>query len=159
MAGTLQNLSIISFVIAGVCLLIAILLWFYFKIPDVIGDLTGRTARKSIAKMRTSNEKTKAKLYVGNKENKQRSKSTQLGSDNNKQDKPNNGDAGYYPETQMLQENMSEESPFAKTETLINESDETTSLVTSILYEGTKLNQNIIMLDEVLIVHTEDIIK
>ncbi len=39
-------------------MVLAVLLWFKFCIPSVIGDLSGRTARKSIAKMREENEKS-----------------------------------------------------------------------------------------------------
>lgn len=61
MAETLSTLSIISFAAAGVFLVLAVFLWFFLKIPSVIGDLSGKTARKSIAKMRAVNEKTGAK--------------------------------------------------------------------------------------------------
>ena len=69
MAQTLQTLSIISFAVAGVCLVLAVFFWFFFKIPIVIGDLSGRTARKSIAKMRAANEKSGAKSYKESKTN------------------------------------------------------------------------------------------
>lgn len=42
MAETLSMLSIISFIVAGVALAVAIFLWIFFKIPRVIGDLSGR---------------------------------------------------------------------------------------------------------------------
>ena len=54
MAETLSMLSIISFIVAGVALAVAIFLWIFFKIPRVIGDLSGRNARKSIASVRAS---------------------------------------------------------------------------------------------------------
>lgn len=57
MAELLSVLSIISFVIMGLFFGIAVFLWIFFKIPSVINDLSGRTARKSIAKMRSENEK------------------------------------------------------------------------------------------------------
>ena len=58
MAETLSMLSIISFIVAGVALAVAIFLWIFFKIPRVIGDLSGRNARKSIARVRASYEKS-----------------------------------------------------------------------------------------------------
>lgn len=63
MADTLSTLAIIAFVLAGLCLVAAVFLWFYFKIPRVIGDLNGKTARKSIAKMREDNENSGQKSY------------------------------------------------------------------------------------------------
>ena len=49
--------TIVLFVLASVCLLFAIFAFITFKIPNVIGDLTGRNARRSIEQMRQENEK------------------------------------------------------------------------------------------------------
>lgn len=57
MAETLSMISKISFVAAGICLVVAIILFIRFKIPNVIGDLSGKNARKSIEQMRLLNEK------------------------------------------------------------------------------------------------------
>ena len=76
MAETLQTLSIISFVVAGVFLVISVFLWLLFKIPTIIGDLSGRTAKKSIAKMRAANEKTGVKSYKESQLNAERGKLT-----------------------------------------------------------------------------------
>lgn len=76
MTQTLQLLSTVVFVVAGVCLLLAIFLWFFFKIPSVIGDLTGSTARKSIARIREANEKSGNKSYVPSRINAGRGKIT-----------------------------------------------------------------------------------
>ena len=84
MAEILHTLSIISFVVAGVLFALAVVLWFGFKIPDVIGDLTGRTARKSIAKMRSANEKTGIKYYKQSATNVKRGKLTVTASDLNR---------------------------------------------------------------------------
>ena len=77
MAEMLSTLSIIAFIAAGIFLLIAIVLWFYFKIPTVIGDLSGRTARRSIAQMRVANEKSGTKSYKNSKTNAERGKLTE----------------------------------------------------------------------------------
>ncbi len=61
MAETLSTLSIIAFAAAGTGLLAAVFFWFFFHIPTVIGDLSGRNARRSIAKLREGNEKSGAK--------------------------------------------------------------------------------------------------
>ena len=58
MADTLSLLSVIAFVIAGVSLAVAIFLWFFFHISSVIGDLSGRTARKSIEKGKSKKQQT-----------------------------------------------------------------------------------------------------
>ena len=58
MAELLTKISWILFALAVISLLSAVVFWVKFKIPKVIGDLTGRTAKKTIAKMRSDNEKT-----------------------------------------------------------------------------------------------------
>ncbi len=63
MADTLSIISSIFFVAAGVFAVLAIALWFLFRIPAVIGDLSGRTAKKSIEQMRRDNEKNSEKSY------------------------------------------------------------------------------------------------
>ena len=72
MAETLSMISIISFAGAAVCLVMAIIFFVYFKIPSVIGDLSGRTARKSIEQMRVMNEKSGKKVYKPDKVNLER---------------------------------------------------------------------------------------
>ena len=108
MAQTLQTLSVISFVIAGACLVLAVFFWLFFKIPTVIGDLSGRTAKKSIAKMRAANEKTGTKSYKESRINAERGKLTgtipNLGKPDKSQRTPHDGK----PETGLLTENKAD---------------------------------------------------
>lgn len=60
---TVNIVSIIFFIIAGVSLLIAIYSFVRFNIPQIIGELSGRTAKKSIAQMRDKNVKTGDKSH------------------------------------------------------------------------------------------------
>ncbi len=60
---TINIISIILFALAGVCLVVAIYSFIRFNIPQVIGELTGRTAKKSIAQMREKNVKTGDKSH------------------------------------------------------------------------------------------------
>ncbi len=50
-------------ILAGIMLVITILLFFLLKIPSVIGDLTGSTARKAIADIHTQNQQAQHKVY------------------------------------------------------------------------------------------------
>lgn len=77
MAETLSMVSMVSFIAAGVCLALTVILWFAFRIPNVIGDLSGRNARKSIERMRKSNENTGRKSYRSSAVNAARSKLTE----------------------------------------------------------------------------------
>lgn len=56
-------ISIVTFSLAGVLLIVSIFLWFKFNIWDIIGDLSGRNAKKSIKQMRQENEKSSVNLY------------------------------------------------------------------------------------------------
>lgn len=103
MAETLQLLSIISFAVAVGCLVLAVFFWFFFKIPTVIGDLSGRTARKSIAKMRAANEKTGSKSYKASQTNAERGKLTGTMPGIGKEKKSDGN-----PETGLLSENKAD---------------------------------------------------
>lgn len=55
--------TIVLFALAGVCFAFAVFAFITFKIPNIIGDLSGRNARKSIEQMRESNEKGGKKTH------------------------------------------------------------------------------------------------
>ena len=76
-AEILSLVSLICFILAGICLALALLFWFLFKIPTVIGDLSGRTARKSIAQRRQANERSGNKSYRPSATNAARGKLTE----------------------------------------------------------------------------------
>ena len=54
----LQILSLISYILAGLFLLLAIVLFFYLKVPSLWGEVSGRTARKAIEAMKWKNEES-----------------------------------------------------------------------------------------------------
>ena len=162
MAQTLQMLSIISFTVAGVCLVLAIFFYFFFKIPSVIGDLSGRTARKSIAKMRATNEKTGTKSYKQSKTNAERGKLTGTMPDFGKFNKKNEAPENDKPETGLLEDNK------ADGEIGVFESEATGLLIDEnatapldvpahnpIVHTGGKKLE---IIEEVILVHTEEVI-
>lgn len=55
MADRLEQAALVLFVWAAVFLVCSVFLWVKFRVPVIVGDLSGRTARKSIAKMREEN--------------------------------------------------------------------------------------------------------
>lgn len=63
MAQIYQTISIVTFSLAAVSLILAVVLWFKFDIWKIIGDLSGRTAKKSIEHMRSANEASGRKSY------------------------------------------------------------------------------------------------
>ncbi len=53
-----QTLSIVFFTISGISFLIAVALFFVFKIPKMIADATGVTAKKAIESIQEENART-----------------------------------------------------------------------------------------------------
>ena len=63
-------------ILAGVMLVTTVILFFVYKIPTVIGDLTGANARKAIENIRNQNENSGDKLYKTSPVNRERGKLT-----------------------------------------------------------------------------------
>lgn len=165
MAEILQTLSIICFSVAGICFAAAVFFWFFFQIPAVIGDLSGRTARKSIARMRAANEKSGTKTYRESKMNAQRGKLTAPIPDSIEEAEEVSDDSR--PETGLLENSRGGDSGSADmlaatTELLASddeklfssrEQEEEQSL------EYLKAEKKIDMLDDIVLTHTEEEIE
>lgn len=65
-----------ALIACGVFFVIAVILFFTLKIPKVISDLTGRTARKAIENIRMQNEQSGDKTYQSSVVNLERGKIT-----------------------------------------------------------------------------------
>lgn len=167
MAETLSMISNISFVAAGICLIVAITFFIRFKIPSVIGDLSGRNARKSIEQMRKFNEKSGSKSYKPSKSNVERGKLTETMQGLGAGEKENGNQNGSYSETSLLKENQINLSRESETELLYD--DETTGLLqdeneTVLLDDGTGKRMEkderipIHILEEVILIHTDEVI-
>lgn len=174
MAQTLQTLSIISFAVAGLCLVLAVFFWFFFKIPSVIGDLSGRTARKSIAKMRAANEKTGVKSYKESKTNAERGKLTGTMPDSGKLNKKNSTPINGQPETGLLSDNKAEGLESEATGVLDEETGMLDSETTGLLVDENATapldtptqravvrtgGKKIEILEEIMFIHTEEVIE
>ena len=173
MAQTLQTLSIISFAIAGVCLVLAAFFWFFFQIPAVIGDLSGRTARKSIAQMRVANEKSGAKGYKESKTNAERGKLTGSMPDSAKLKKKTVSDDDW-PDTGLLAENQADTIEMEATGVLVDEAtgmldseatgllvdeDATAPLDSPVKKQAKRTGgKKLDMLEEVILIHTDEVI-
>ena len=167
MAETLSILSIVSFAVAGVCLVLAVFFWIFFKIPTVIGDLTGRTARKSIAKMRAANEKSGAKSYKVSKTNSERGKLTGTMPDSEKLSRKKKAQDGQRPETGLLADNRAETFDTEATGVLDSEAtgllydEEATALLDSTVHHTVRRTggKKLVMLEEVMLIHTDEVIS
>ncbi len=168
MAETLSMISKISFVAAGICLVVAIILFIRFKIPNVIGDLSGKNARKSIEQMRLLNEKSGTKSYKPSKKNIERGKLTETMHGLDKTEKIKNKQDNERPETGLLKENKIVFSKEQETELLIDEEatellqdENETVLLGDAVKEISERNKGmpIHILDEVILVHTNEMIR
>ncbi len=57
MAETLTILSDLSFLLAGAFGTASVVIWLRFDIPEIVGDLSGRAARRSVLRIRRENER------------------------------------------------------------------------------------------------------
>ena len=73
---TYRYIFIGALIACGVFFAIAVVLFFALKIPKVISDLSGRTARKAIENIRLNNEQSGDKSYQSSAVNLQRGKLT-----------------------------------------------------------------------------------
>lgn len=166
MADTLSTLSVISFAVAAVCLVLAVFLGIFFKIPTVISDLSGRTARKSIAKMRTANEKTGVKTYQASKTNANRGKLTGNIPDSTDLNKMGSVINAGNPETGLLAANKAYSVDAEKTEMLRSETtgllidEEATATLTPTAAPAAKRSggKALKLLEEVVLIHTDEVI-
>jgi hypothetical protein len=86
--GTYNLITIIFLSFCGLMLITSVLLFLKFKIISVIGDLSGRTAKKQIARFREGNVQTGDKKFKPSPLNLERGKLTEAmtgktGKDNN----------------------------------------------------------------------------
>lgn len=150
MAELLNTISIILFIAAGIFAVLAIGLWFMLKIPAVIGDLSGRTAKKSIKNMRMNNEITGVKSYESSRRNLERGKLTGTMEVKKKPIDESN-------ETVLLKENMVQD--FKNQDTALLGEEETASLHESDgKVERIPSRITLKLIDCVMIVHTEEVI-
>lgn len=174
-AETLSLVSLISYIVAGACFVLAIFFWFAFKIPSVIGDLSGRTAQKFIARMRASNEKAGGQGYKPSATNAGRSKLTNEMQHSKKlaneapkaKAKEKEANNAGMPETGLLSSNKAELAGTDKTNLLVGseatgllvDEDATAPLHNEPVKRAKRVGgKKLTMLDEVILIHTDEVI-
>lgn len=170
LAEILSLISLISYIVSGVCLVLAAFFFIKFNIPAVIGDLSGQTARKSVARMRASNEKAGGQGYKPSAANVNRGKLTDTMHHAEKtaataKSKTEAGDQR--PETGLLAENKATAIHVQQTALLEDEDaadlliddDATVPLheepVQKVKRTGGK---KLVMLDDVMLIHTDEVL-
>ena len=158
MADILSIVSLISFILSGVAFVLAILFFIMFRIPSVIGDLSGRTAKKSIARMRATNEKTGNKSFKTSSTNAERGTVTDTmhGIKRKNEEKPI--DPSERPDTGLLVDNKAE-APTSEATGLLIDEDATAPLDTTVRHPVNRTGgKKLTMIEEVVFVHTDEVI-
>ena len=177
MAEVLSIISLVSFIIAGISFALAVTFFFVFKIPNVIGDLSGRNAQRSIAQLRAINEKSGSKAYKTSETNAKRGKLTGTMEESGKLKKKNKKSGELKkksstdeerPETGLLESNVVEKSDVQQTE-LLDTNDETGLLGDPNETETLELASNrtkpriggkkLEMIEDIMLIHTEEVIE
>lgn len=170
-AEILSLVSLISYILAGICLVLAVFFWFFFKIPSVIGDLSGRTARRSIEKMRQANMRSGNKSYRTSATNAARGKITdtmpQTAQPQRSEAPPQRPfvpETGR-PETGLLTENKADAYVDVTTEVLDREAtgmladtESTVALNTPAAPQRRAGGKRLVMIHEIMLINTDEVI-
>ena len=135
---TLQTASTISYIAAGILLLVAVALFFLLDIKKVIGDLTGITAKRAIENIRQQNEQTGEKNYKSSSVNLARGKLTDKISHSGKLIKNTSG-IGISPHTEKF--STTELNPDNGQTAILNDSVSETTVLSNPENETTVLNK------------------
>lgn len=130
----LQTLSLVSYILAGVCFLLCIALFFLLDVPKLFGDVTGSNAKKAIESIRQQNEYTGDKAYKPSAVNVARGKVTDKISPSGRLQSKNSLTVAVGTEkfsTAKLQPNNETTVLSSETTVLSNASNETTVLSTN----------------------------
>ncbi len=143
--------------LAVLMLIISVILFFVYRIPSVVGDLTGRTARKAIEDIRNQNESSGNKVYKTSHVNRQRGKLTDKISPSGNLIKNPSEEIGGAMSTEKI---STQELPAEET-TVLGVADETTVLE-QIADETTVLaptnNVRFVIEYEITYIHTDEVI-
>ena len=162
MAETLSIVSIVAFVVAGVCFAIALILFFTFNIPSVIGDLSGRTAKKSIKKMRITNENSGNKEYRTSENNKSRGKLTATmrhdsPKSKGKQEVKVESPSVTFTETGLLKESMRQ--TYSESTVLLSNTEGNDAVNDAAVRRVDESKKKAFsMIDDVVMIHTDEVI-
>ncbi len=166
MAEILSMISLISFCAAGVSMLLAVIFFIKFKIPSVIGDLSGRNARRSIEQLRETNLKSGNRSYKPSRINLERGKLTETMQGQKKIESSKDAGDEDRPETGLLEENPTapvyseETAPLTdelSTDVLVDDN-ETVLLETPDSTGQRSGGVEISIIEEIMYVHTDEAI-
>lgn len=156
MVEMIEKLSVIAFLAAIVCLLLAVFIWFRFRILSVINDLSGKTAKKAIEQIRSNNIRSGDKAYRSSQVNISRGPLTESIPDvtiDETEKLPKEQLGSPTPETTLFFEN-------GKTELLLNH--ENTTVLNNNINHTVNVSERpkveIMIFEQVVLIHTNEVI-
>lgn len=147
---TYRLIFILATILALVFLVVAIVLFFVLHIPQIVGDLSGRTARKAIQSIREQNEKTGDKVYKSSQVNIERGKITEKISVSGKLRKHDDAGLGSYTEKLNTKQLSSQAETTVLNSNMANE--------TTVLTENMILQQFFVIEKDITFIHTNEVI-
>ena len=174
MTETVSTLSVACFIIAAIGLVLTIFLWYFLGIKDVIGDLSGRTAKRSIERIRAENKNSEAKRKK-NGANRKEERSLFESKTKPQQEKKTAAE-DERPETGLLHSNRVTAAPADPT-AVLNPSESAAEDATGLLEETDNVTgelnadsqvretvrrtggKKLTMLEEIILIHTDEVIE
>ena len=144
---TYHLIFVIGAILAGLMLVLAVTLFFYDRIPRVIGDLTGSTAKKAIEDIRQQNAKSGNKVHKTSTVNRDRGKITSKMTPSGRLAQKQTGEVGAIKTekitTAKLNQNSQETVPLetAEATTILDQPAEATTILDQPAEATTILNQ------------------
>lgn len=148
---TYNTIFIVAAILCGLMFVVSIILFFALKIPKVIGDLSGSTARKAIEDIRQQNADSGNKTYRSSAVNRERGKLTDKISQSGNLILNNSASIGGAMETEKIGTQRLEENTAGETMLLDDGPGETEVLSETYV--------TFVVEHEITYIHTEEIIE
>ena len=130
-------------VLCGIMLVLSVVIFFALKIPKVISDLTGATARKAIKNIREQNEASGDKIYKASAFNQARGKLTDKISPSGRIVQQSSNTMGFGVGTTKIEtQQLLDEQPANETTVLANETTVLANETTVLSADGTTVLSN-----------------
>ena len=147
-------------ILCGVMAAVSILLFILLRIPSVIGDLSGKTAKKAIEEIRKQNEASGGKNYRSSAVNRERGKLTDKISKSGSLLKQETGPINYMMETEKIDIQQPDQTDVLDQTCVLEE----TAVLDGMGWEETavlspQLENTFVIEHQITFIHTDEIIS
>lgn len=157
-----QNISLISFVLAGILFLIAVVLFIRLRIPAIIGNLNGTAQRKAIASIQEQTAQTRSNHIKSNYKKSNKNQVTEEILNSSVQEKPKKKELSAGSTTVLQNETVSLEqikSDFSGTMVLNEEIQKDVNNQTQSEIILSPEQEGLIILNSILLISTDEVIR